>query len=33
MSSLRVLVDNVPYDSLYGVFDHEEELDVRLVRV
>ena len=33
MSALCVLMDNIPNDPRYGMFDHEEQLDVRLVPV
>ena len=33
MSPLAVLVHDIPDDPGYGMFDHEEQLDVRLVPV
>ena len=33
MSALCVLMDDIPNDPCYGMFDHEEKLDVRLVTV
>ena len=33
MSPLAVLVHDIPNDPGYGMFDHEEQLDIRLVGV